>query len=180
MSPGRAPERSVETAAGTAVLLRSPPHLLALDSGAVERLVLMEEVGIQGPVHGVGPWPVTISGRPWVVWDLGLMLGALSQSTALVLLRLPQLGGGAGLALRTGPCIAVKRLPATSPIPANLFAGRPGAVTRCFEAAAALEKPDETLLGYCVEPSALWTQAELSASEALGGPPDFAPARGRL
>jgi hypothetical protein len=180
MSRGHALENSAEAAAGAAVLLRSPPHLLALDSGAVERLLLIEEVGLQGTARGIGPWPVKISGRTWAVWDLGLMLGALSQSAALVLLRLPQLGGGAGMALRTGPCIAVRRLPATSPIPASLFASRPGAIARCFEAAAAVERPDETLLGYCVEPGALWTQAELSASEALGGPPDLASARGRL
>lgn len=177
MRPGGAPGSEDERAPGSVVLLRCPPHLFALDSGAVERLLLTEEARFEEAPQGAGPSRAYVSGLAWAAWDLGLLLGAARQSAALVLLRQPRTKSGAGVALRTGPCIAVKRLPATLPLPRGIFAGRPGAVTRCFEAAAALGKPDEALLGYLLDPEGLWTEAELSASEALAGPRSDPPAK---
>ncbi len=165
MTPG-----DLTTAAGasdTAVIFRCGPQLLAVATRFVERLLLGDEVGAGEGTAGTWPARLRIDGRPFAAWDLGLMLGLGPQSAAQVLLRLPFRAGAVALALRTGPCVAVKRLPKASPLPGGIFRARPGAVLGVFEAAKALGKPDEALLGYLLEPTALWTEEELQVCAAL-------------
>ena len=151
----------------TAVILRCGPQLLAVATRFVERLLLSDEVGSGERTAGAWPARLWVGGRPFAAWDLGLMLGLGPQGAAQVLLRVPWRGGFIGLALRTGACVAVKRLPKAAPLPSGIFGARPGAILGGFEAAAALGKPDEALLGYLLEPTALWTEEELQASAAL-------------
>ena len=119
-----------------------------------------------------------VGGQLWPAWDLGLLLGLGSQETALVLLRVPWRRTTVAVALRTGPCLAVQRVPQTWPLPARVFGDRPGAVSSAFEAAA-LGRPHEAVMGYLVEPCSLWTDAELAAS-AAAGQQEKPPAQGRL
>jgi hypothetical protein len=156
-------------ASDAAVVFRCDSHVLALFTSHVQRLLLSEEVA-EEPREA--EQPVTrawIDGHPWAVWDLGLLLGVSAQSAAHVLLRVPQGDGFARLALRTGPCLAVQRLPPTWPLRPRLFDGRPKALFATFEAAALGIRTD-ALMAYVLEPTSLWTSDELELSVTLTSP----------
>ncbi len=158
-----------ERPADAAVFFHCPPHLLALGARFVERLLLREALDEERVEDHECP-RIWVAGQPFAVWDLGLLLGLGPQSAAAVLLRLPWEGGTLGLALRTGPCAAVKRLPQLHPVPGAAFAHRPGALSLAFRASDALGDHAETPMGYVLDPSSLFTAAELAASAAVAGP----------
>jgi hypothetical protein len=155
--------------AGTAVLFRCQSQLLALSTRWVERLLMGEEVREEPRPAGQALARAWIGGQAWAAWDLGLLLDVGAQDAAHVLLRLPWRDGAVRLTLRTGPCLAVQRLPPTWPLRSELFAGRRGALSAAFEAGAKGGRSG-ALLGYLLDPAALWTPAELDASAALLAP----------
>ena len=164
MKPGGA-SRAGEVAEA-AVVFRCQSHLLAVASRWVERLLMSEEVKAEEGAGAEGVARVWIDGHAWAAWDLGVMLGVGSQTVAHVLLRVPWRNGSIRLALRTGPCLAVRRLPPTWPLRPEVFASRLGAVSGAFDASA-LGKPAEALMGFVLEPASLWTLAELELSATL-------------
>jgi hypothetical protein len=164
-------------ASDTAVVFRCDFHVLAVFTNHVERLLLSEEVAEEPRAEGQLATRAWIDGRPWAVWDLGLLLGVSAQSAAHMLLRVPRGDDFARLALRIGPCLAVQRLPPTWPLRSQLFGSRPKALSAAFEAAA-LGIRTEALMGYVLEPTSLWTSAELDLSATLTAPQARAGAAG--
>lgn len=153
-------------AADAAVVFRCQSHLLAVATRWVERLLMREEVRAEEPAAGGGVARIWVDDLPWAAWDLGVMLGMGPLASAYVLLRVPWRAGTTRLALRTGPCLAVQRLPPTWPLRPEVFASRAGAVSAAFDASA-LGKPAEALMGYVLDPASLWTLAELELSASL-------------
>jgi hypothetical protein len=158
-----------DKATDTAVIFRCDSHVLAVFTRHVERLLLSEEVQEEPCPSGQPATRSWIGGHPWAVWDLGHLLGMGTQSAAYVLLRVPRGEDLARVTLRTGPCLAVQRLPPTWPLRSQLFGSRPGAFSAAFEAAALGIRID-ALVGYVLEPGSLWTLAELDLSATLTAP----------
>jgi hypothetical protein len=119
------------------------PWAFALPADRVERLMPVEEGRLvdvdprSSPPASLGV--LVAGGRYHSAWDLGLLLGLPPQSAAWVLLELSGQGVPLPLALRTGPCLSVGRLPAvgTHPLPPALCSTRRGLIAAAFRAPAA-------------------------------------------
>src|ERR1043166_1512841 len=97
------------TETGLRLFVRCHGYVFALEAGAVERLLLADEVEAPRPVIDAPRACVgvlTVGGRAWVAWDLGLMLEQPPVRAAYLLLRPPD-EPTLALALRTDRCLHV-------------------------------------------------------------------------
>ena len=160
-----------EDAGDVSVLVRCHDHVLAVSTRYIERLLLPEEIAKvelisdpSGDKSEKGRRAVAlIHGQYYAAWDLGQMMELPSLANAWMLLRLPRGESEVALALRTGPCLAVHPVYKPVPIPPGLFKARRGAFIAAFDGAQ-IGPSEGVLVGLCLEPSALWSEAELSAS----------------
>lgn len=149
------------------VLVRCQWLVCALPARAVSRLVLDNEVQVEG--NGAGPVLLRDGERRWAGWDLGAMLGVGRTSDAWVLLELGDESGVLPVALRTGPCLRVQDLAADLAVPPVVFRERRSAFTNAFSAKDIDDgaRGATGLVGLVIEPSRFWTASELAASRAL-------------
>ena len=129
----------------------------------VTRLVLPDEVT---------PWEadpdtrlVSVAGEAYAAWDLGALFGLGLLASAWVLLGIPYEGGRLPIALRTGPCIVVKKVRAEMSLPVLAFRARGKAFLGAFDASALIaEKLAVGAFGVVIDPTALLDRPELAAS----------------
>ncbi len=132
----------------------------------VTRLVLPDEVT---------PWEghpdarlVNVAGEAYAAWDLGALFDLGPLTSAWVLLGIPYEGGRLPIALRTGPCIAVKKVRAEMSLPVLAFRARGKAFLGAFDASALVaEKLAVGTFGVVIDPTALLNWPELATSAAL-------------
>jgi hypothetical protein len=165
-SPPRAP-----VAAGDLCLLFELGALLcAIPAERVHRLLLADEaqVIVGDPRGGTGDWlVVSAEGRKYAARDLGELLESPSTGQAWVLVDVGTGRGAAPIALRTGPCLRVERLPAVVPLPRGLFRHRARAFPAVFPLTGVSrgEAANETV-GVVLDPLALFSAEELGAAAA--------------
>lgn len=155
-----APKRVAELG----VIVRAHHLLIGVPARYVDRLVLPHEVR---EVRVGAPGVVEAAGRSYAAWDLGVLLGLPLLSSAWVLARAPRPSGDeVRVALRTGPCVVVERLPALTPIPAGAQTTRRGALAGGF---AAHDARGDAIFGLVLDLSRLFHPRELAACSPPSG-----------
>lgn len=141
----------------------------ALPSRWVERLLAIGDGRLLPPKNKRSKIPVLqVGARRFAAWDLADMLGIPSAPKAWVLLKIPSARGAVPIALRTGECLAVEPTGEALIMPAGLFRRRGAAFPRAFTPPQSVRARADIVVALGLEPSALWSQAELDASiEAL-------------
>jgi hypothetical protein len=141
--------------------------LCAISVDRVHRLLLADEVRvIAGDQGGTGDWlVVSAEGRRYAGRDLGDLLESPSTGHAWVLVDVGTGRGAASIALRTGECLRVERLPVVVPLPRGLFRRRARAFPAVFPLTNAVRRAaaSETV-GLCLDPCALFSAEELGAA----------------
>jgi hypothetical protein len=140
-----------------AVLVQCEHIICALPATAVRRLLLLDEATVTAAPAGTRV--AVAEGKRHAAWDLGELLGLSVRASAWVLLDV----AGVPVALATGPCLAVRRLPRGVPLPGHIFRTRQGALPSAFPPELAPARGD-VALGLWIEPAALCTAAELAAA----------------
>jgi hypothetical protein len=153
----------------------------------VERLLLREAVTLPGlGAHRARepgrplPQVVYAGDEPFAAWNLGTMLGLPPVSTAWVLLQVNHGAELVPIALRTGPCLIVQPMPASSPLPPALFRERGPGIVGAFSTGQLRGRPMALTMGLCLDPQRFWSEQELAGSRAavLGAEPKPPDARG--
>jgi hypothetical protein len=143
------------------LFVRCHALVCALPAIRIHRMLLAEELRAE---RGI----VRSGSASYVAWDLGERLQTKPLGVAWVLFDVPGEGGvRAPIALRTGPCLAVRPISKVVPLPARLFAAREGAVT----GAVASDDATGPGFGLVLDIDRLWSPRELvlSANLAAGG-----------
>ncbi len=147
------------------VLVGCNPHVIAISTCHVERLVLASEAP-QPELVGNSPIPIIKIGKKvYAAWDLGELLELEPQKETWVLLQNTGLTSFSSVALRTGPCLAIRNLSRTWNMP-KILRSRSAALGRAFLVSDVLALPDKAVIGYYLDISALWSVAEIEASAA--------------
>jgi len=170
------------------VLVRLDRLLVAIPAEMVQRLVLAAEVVVVGSTGGEAEGgPMAASGELRVrsgatylpAWELGRLLGIEVATEAWIFLaamsgepdadgaghRTPRAAGGAGLiALGTGPCLAVRRMPAPAPLPPGLFRAGGPAMIGTFAVDEGLRQRGLGVAGLMLDPVALVGAATVAAA----------------
>jgi len=141
--------------------------LVAMSARHVERLILPEDALLApelfpGPPGSLGM--LSVRDRTYSAWDLGVLLGLVSQEQAYVLVQL----AGIPIALRTGPCIGITRLPAASlhRLPSRLATARRGAFLGVFPAQAGRQRGNFAPIGIALDLERLLTSEERLHADA--------------
>jgi hypothetical protein len=160
------------------LFVRCHAHLLAFDASWIERILLVEEAPpiVPPPTLGFGfglpracLGVLSVSGRSWAAWDLGLLLGLAPVRAAYLLLRSPHDSGARRLALRSDRCLHVGP-PAAQvlDLPPGLGRARPGVVSGAFPVDfLKLGKKDSLPVGLHVSLARLWDDDELAMAGDL-------------
>jgi hypothetical protein len=170
--PSTAPLREVEPASELAVVVGCHGLVCTLPVRYVERLLRRDEVeAVRLPPRRKGSEPlpqvVAAAGEPFAAWNLGTMLELPPLTMAWVLLRIPMPAGNpVAIALRTGHCLMVQPIPPAVALPAGVARRRGAGLVGAFGAAGLRGKRVDARLGLCLDPTRLWTTAELEGSRA--------------
>jgi hypothetical protein len=139
----------------------------ALPAHAVRRLLLLDEVRAPSELHE-GEWLlVEAAGRPHAGRDLGVLLEVPGDVSAWVLVDVLGPGGNVPLALRTGRCLMVDRLPPLFRVPEGLFRSRGRAFPAAFHVTGIASRGSASAMGLCVDPFALFGVQELGTAAGL-------------
>jgi hypothetical protein len=155
--------KRAEAAPELSIIVGCHTFACAIPTRVVVRLALMEDVEVVDQEGGT----LVRSAEEWfAVENLGTLLSLKPLAGAWVLLRLPYGAGSVNVALRTGPCFAVRPVAVEAPLPPGLFELRGEAVKGAFVAAGS--GVQEALYGLVLSVEELFSQAELSvAAQAL-------------
>jgi len=138
--------------------------LFALPAARVGRLLLPRDVD-DGDVDGQArrPGVTWIGDAPHALWDLGALLGRRAPPGGWITIDVPHGRERVAIALRTGPCLVVRRLADRLPAPAGLFVRRTAAFPSIFRADTVIASSGHAV-GIVLDVDQLWTRAELAAS----------------
>jgi hypothetical protein len=155
--------KRLEQAPELCILVGCHTFVCAIPTRVVVRLALPEDVETVDHTGG----QLVRSGDDWfAVENLGTLLKLEALAGAWVLLRLPHRGAHVSIALRTGPCFAVRDVAVEAPLPSGLFELRGEAVRGAFVAATRGIK--EALYGLVLNVEELFQDEELAvAARAL-------------
>lgn len=166
MKPSAGRRARSNTNADFSVFFGCHGQVLSMPTQRIERLVLSDEVQVCHSTSAAGAVPVVRCGSStYAAWNLGKMLAVGPLNEAWVLLRVSHGGAELPLALGVGPCLRVSAIPEVSPIPPGVFKERHGALWGTFPTEA-IGRLGPVLMGLCLDPLRLWTQAELDQSAA--------------
>lgn len=164
--PGEAPELCVVFACHQLVC--------ALPARWIDHLVLPDEVVFLGersrPNERKRPagWQLVMVGEyRYLSCNLGTQLGMPPVQAAWALLHVERGGVVLPIALQTGPCLVVQPVGAGVPLPASAFRTRAGAITSIFSTDLLRLKAQAVEVGIRLDPTQLWTGAELDEAAAL-------------
>jgi hypothetical protein len=133
-------------------------HILcALPAHSVRRLLLEEEVSLQGPAIRVGK-------ESFLAWNLAERLGMAPTQGAWALVDVPAGATLLTMALRITKCVSVRPTPPLVALPPGIFVLRSEAIRGGFVPGP--DAPPETW-GLALDPTHLWSAAELSTSHSL-------------
>jgi hypothetical protein len=148
--------------------------ICALPARWIDHLVLPDEVVFLGErersrtAPQASGWRLVMVGEyRYLACNLGTQLGMPPVHAAWALLHVEHDGVVLPIALQTGPCLVVQPLGAGAPLPASAFRTRAGAITSMFSTNLLRTKADLVEVGVRLEPSQLWTEAELDQAAAL-------------
>jgi hypothetical protein len=154
------------------VLVRCHTLVVAVPARLVLRMALADEVATTRASNGA---LLARSGDAVLpAWDLGALLGLSSPTAAWLFLSVDGGAQPVSLALATGRCLAVRPLPAPTPLPSGLFKKHSDAVVGAFRVDDTLRSQGAGIVGVWLDPlrllgaTAITTAAAAAAATARG------------
>lgn len=117
-----------------AVVVSCHDVLCAIPASLIERMTLAEETPVDVEPVAAAPGLVRLGDAQLPAWDLGTLLGLAPTRSAWLLVRSGREDLPARVAIRSGPCLVVKRVERGVTLPRGLLRSHGDALPSAFRA----------------------------------------------